>query len=204
MFASDTSAIQVAATGNYVIEVINGACVNRDTIHVDLVTGLNVTFTGLDTLYCVYNSTAFLFPNILGGTFSGPGINLASFSPDVAGPGTHTIIYSYIDATGCMYADSQIVRVDLCLGVPENKWLNTVSVYPNPSNGNFKLQFFSKSDRQINMSISNSIGQIVSSEKFVIGAGESSVSIHQSLAKGIYFLKFAEGDDIAVKKIVIQ
>lgn len=204
LFASDTSAIQVAATGNYVIEVINGACVNRDTIHVDLVTGLNVTFTGLDTLYCVYNSTAFLFPNILGGTFSGPGINLASFSPDVAGPGTHTIIYTYMDATGCMYADSQIVRVDLCLGVPENKWLNTVSVYPNPSNGNFKLQFFSKSDRQINMSISNSIGQIVSSEQFVIGAGESSVSINQSLTKGIYFLKFAEGDDIAVKKIVIQ
>ena len=65
LFASDTSAIQVAATGNYVIEVINGACVNRDTIHVDLVTGLNVTFTGLDTLYCVYNSTAFLFPNLL-------------------------------------------------------------------------------------------------------------------------------------------
>ena len=204
LFNSDTSTVQVATAGDYVVEVINGACVNRDTIHVDLVTGLNVTFSGLDTLYCVYNSTAFLFPNILGGTFTGPGISLASFNPSVAGEGTHTIIYTYTDATGCIYADSQVVRVDLCVGVPENKWLNTVSVFPNPSNGDFNLQFFSKTDRHLNMTITNNVGQIVSSEQYVIGAGESSISIDQSLAKGIYFLKFSEGDDVAVKKIVIQ
>ena len=104
LYASDTTQIQGFQNGTYVLEVINGACVNRDTIYVSLVPPLNISFTGLDTLYCVYNSTAFLLPNVLGGTFSGPGINLASFNPAIAGEGIHTITYSYTNAQGCSSA----------------------------------------------------------------------------------------------------
>lgn len=204
LLASDTSMVQASLAGDYVLEVINGACVNSDTIHVDLVTPLNVTFSGLDTLYCIYNSTVFLLPNILGGTFSGPGVSLASFNPAVAGEGTHTITYTYIDPSGCAYADSQTVRVDLCLGVPDNSWLNTVSVFPNPSNGNFNLNLFSRTDRSFTLTITNDLGQIVSSDQYVVGAGESTVSINQFLGKGVYFLKFSEGSDLSVKKIVVQ
>ncbi len=204
LYQSDTTQIQAMQAGTYVLEVINGACVNRDTVYVRLVTPLSISFTGLDTLYCVYNSTAFLLPNILGGTFFGPGINLASFNPAQAGEGTHTITYSYTDQTGCTYSASQNVRVDLCLGVAENNWLNTVSVFPNPSTGNFNLQLFSRKDRQLNLAITNNFGQMISQENYVIGAGESTVSINSQLAAGIYFLKFTEGDNILVKKIVVQ
>lgn len=204
LYESDTTQIQGFSNGTYVLEVINGACVNRDTIYVSLVPPLSISFSGLDTLYCVYNSTAFLLPNVLGGTFSGPGVNLASFNPAVAGEGTHTVSYTYTDPTGCTYSASQNVRVDLCLGVSENNWLNTVSVFPNPSNGSFNLQVYSRKDRSMDMLISNNIGQIVSQESFVVGAGESTISIDTKLPAGIYFVKLTEGENILVKKIVVQ
>ena len=204
LYASDTTQIQGFQNGTYVLEVINGACVNRDTIYVSLVPPLNISFTGLDTLYCVYNSTAFLLPNVLGGTFSGPGINLASFNPAIAGEGIHTITYTYTDATGCTYSGSQNVRVDLCLGISENNWLNTISVFPNPSNGSFNIQVYSTKDRSMNMLITNNIGQSVSQETFVVGAGESTIDIDTKLPAGIYFVRLTEGENILVKKIVVQ
>ena len=201
LYASDTTQIQGFQNGTYVLEVINGACENRDTIYVSLVRPLNIS---LDTLYCVYNSTAFLLPNVLGGTFSGPGINLASFNPAIAGEGIHTITYTYTDATGCTYSGSQNVRVDLCLGISENNWLNTISVFPNPSNGSFNIQVYSTKDRSMNMLITNNIGQSVSQETFVVGAGESTIDIDTKLPAGIYFVRLTEGENILVKKIVVQ
>ena len=204
LFATDSTSIHASQDGDYVVEVSNGACSNSDTIHLSLVTPLNVTFTGLDTVYCIYNSLAFLFPNYLGGSFSGPGISLASFNPAVAGEGFHTITYTYTDGTGCTYIDAQAVHVDLCLGVPENNWLNTISVFPNPSEGDFNIHVYSKRDRQLNIELSDNLGQIILNEQYIIGAGESAVSIKKLLAKGVYFLKMAEGNNISVQKIIIQ
>ncbi|MCW5920772.1 MAG: Ig-like domain-containing protein [Saprospiraceae bacterium] len=36
-----------------------------------------------------------------GGTYTGPGVSANTFDPVAAGPGTHTITYSYTDAMGC-------------------------------------------------------------------------------------------------------
>ena len=204
LIASDTSQVEATQDGDYVLEVMNGACMNSDTIHVSLVTGFSVSFSGLDTLYCVYNSNALMFPNILGGTFSGDGVNLASFNPSVAGLGLHNVTYSYTDNTGCTYSHSQDVFVDECLGVVDNKWLNTISLFPNPSTGNFNLNLFSRSQRTITMSLVNEVGQIVFTSEYVIGIGESAISIDRSLSQGIYFLKLSEGNDVTVKKIVVQ
>ena len=42
-----------------------------------------------------------------GGIYGGPGVSLDSFDPQIAGPGTHTITYSYTDSNGCSGVDSQ-------------------------------------------------------------------------------------------------
>ena len=96
------------------------------------------------------------------------------------------------------------MRVDLCVGVIENKWLNTVSLYPNPSQGNFNLKVYSKIDRKIKVEIANTLNQQISSNTFVIGAGESSVSLANNLAKGIYIVKLVEGNDMIVQKLIVQ
>jgi|GEM_PF-1067429 len=49
-----------------------------------------------------------------GGVFSGPGIVngfIGIFDPLAAGPGTHSIVYTFTSSTGCTYADTQQVVV---------------------------------------------------------------------------------------------
>jgi hypothetical protein len=65
-----------------------------------------VSFTGLNGGYCIANGSAVLNGNPAGGTFSGPGITGNSFSPQAAGIGMHTIIYSFTDTNGCSATSS--------------------------------------------------------------------------------------------------
>ncbi len=204
VIANDSASISANQAGDYILEVSNGACVNSDTINVKFVTPLNLTFNGLDTLYCIYNSDVSLAPNHLGGTFSGQGVTLATFSPSVAGVGSWQVVYTYTDPSGCTYSHSQDVRVDLCTGVPENKWLNTVSLFPNPATGNFKLKLYSSTDRKISVEIRNSLGQSVSNTIYAIGVGESVISCNENLAKGFYTVKLIEGNESVVQKLIIK
>ena len=48
----------------------------------------------------------------MGGTFSGPGIIGASFSPVAAGTGIHSVTYTYTDGNGCTNSSSQQVVVN--------------------------------------------------------------------------------------------
>jgi len=66
-----------------------------------------VTFSGLNGGYCVSNAAAILTGNPTGGSFSGPGISGTTFDPAIAGLGTHTISYVYIDGNGCSGIHSQ-------------------------------------------------------------------------------------------------
>ncbi len=47
-----------------------------------------------------------------GGIYSGPGVTGGLFSPSVAGPGDHTLTYSYSDGNGCSSVVTQTIRVN--------------------------------------------------------------------------------------------
>ena len=70
-----------------------------------------VSFSGLSSMHCTNEPPVPIFGNPSGGTFTGPGAGAATFSPFVAGPGTHTITYTYNDALGCSNFQSQVVTV---------------------------------------------------------------------------------------------
>jgi hypothetical protein len=74
-----------------------------------------------------------------GGVYSGPGVEDGFFHPDVAGIGTHTIIYTYADTnTAARALAEQTVVVDVCAGIPENNNLQ-ITALPNPDTGSFRL-----------------------------------------------------------------
>lgn len=110
-----------------------------------------VNFVPLST-YCVntppvdLNDAAVASP--AGGIFSGPGVSGTVFTPSIAGPGTHSINYTYTDpVTNCSASSSAIIVVNalplvsftppssLCVNDPATD-LNTAGIV-NPTGGIF-------------------------------------------------------------------
>lgn len=56
---------------------------------------------GLDTDYCLDDAQVTVNPDPSGGLLTGNGISGFNFNPSVAGVGTHTLTYSYMDQNGC-------------------------------------------------------------------------------------------------------
>jgi len=68
---------------------------STDAVNVKVVLDTaGVSFTGLQTEYCISQATATLVGSPSGGQFTGPGITGNIFNPTLAGPGLHSIVYS--------------------------------------------------------------------------------------------------------------
>lgn len=89
-------------------------CVNADTERTVVNARPIVSYTGLNSSYCIYNSSATLTGIPAGGLFSGPGMVANSFVPSNAGVGgPYFITYTYTNpSTGCVNIDSQSTRVN--------------------------------------------------------------------------------------------
>ncbi len=71
---------------------------------------VSAVFSGLAGPYCTSSGVVNLIPTTLGGTFTGPGVSGSTFSPSLAGAGTHTIQYS-VTIGGCSNLTTQTVSV---------------------------------------------------------------------------------------------
>ena len=92
-----------------VVEV--NSCGSKDStmLFVDIYSLPTVNFSGLDPYYCIYSAPVPLTGSPAGGIFSGPGISGNTFTPSVAGEGTHNIAYDYTDpSTGC--SDQKVIQ----------------------------------------------------------------------------------------------
>lgn len=93
-----------------------------------------------------------------GGTYTGNGVNLGSFTPSVAGPGTHPITYTYIDSiTGCTGSAQENIFVDECVGMDGFDVGDKLQIFPNPNTGQFTLDMGEL--RAAEVRILNSLGQ---------------------------------------------
>lgn len=65
----------------------------------------NVNISNAPATFCSDDPIVTLSGSPSGGTWSGPGIISNGFNPSAAGPGTHTITYSYTSSNGCSSTD---------------------------------------------------------------------------------------------------
>ncbi len=87
-------------------------------------------------------------------------------------------------------------------GVNENYLSQFVNISPNPSSGNFTIDFGTKNFGRAEISIFNILGEkIIQENSFAKGKINMDAS---SLSNGIYFLKLQTESGIATKKIVIS
>lgn len=93
----------ITQTTWYRRQVTSLNCIEYSNIVVATVNALpNVTLTDIYPPQCT-STTSFTLTGGTpsGGTYSGPGVTGANFNPSAAGPGIHTITYTYTDANGC-------------------------------------------------------------------------------------------------------
>jgi len=82
---------------------------------------------------------------------------------------------------------------------------NNITIYPNPTSGHFTLALNNLPNKEIQVSITNTIGEeIYTSQKEKINGNYSKeISLH-NISKGIYFVQIKSSEGIVVKKIVID
>ncbi len=103
-----------AGTGSHIIKFVysdGGGCMDSTTQTVVVNASPLVTFSGLNSLYCADASASTLTGFPVGGTFSGPGVGGSIFDPVVAGVGSHTVQYAFVDLNGCSDSTTQIAVV---------------------------------------------------------------------------------------------
>lgn len=74
----------------------NAPCVKKDSIVIDVIHFVPATITGALGPYCIYDPAVNLqsIAQFAGGVWSGSGVTTTSFTPSMAGAGTHPITYS--------------------------------------------------------------------------------------------------------------
>ncbi|TND07528.1 MAG: peptidase M4, thermolysin [Bacteroidetes bacterium] len=170
----------------------------------------SVSYTAADYDTVCYNVTA---PFALtggspaGGTYSGPGVTGGTFDPNAAGPGSHTITYSYTDTQNgnCTGTATQIILVDVCTGVQQNSNLVSLNVFPNPADGNFTVLWQSPSAQTVSFRMFDLLGQTVLDRAVEAAAGATRLDINAgSWAKGVYLLQVKSGETLMTQRVVIR
>ena len=184
------------------IEVPGLSCSSpRAAITASVSAGPTVSFTGLASSYMDTDPASSLVGTPAGGTFSGPGVSGNSFDPAVAGPGTHTIMYSYQDVSGCEANSSISTTVNSLTAIDGNKFSVEPVVYPNPHNGRYTLAFDLVGLHNVDMKVFNLSGQMIFERDLGPMDGQFRQEFEMgTLAKGIYFLELeVDGEKFRTK-----
>jgi hypothetical protein len=107
--------------------------------------------------------------------------------------------YYFIDDV-CLTTDS--IFSANWTGITDQVFENEISIYPNPSNGQFTISYpaFSSSAKTI-LTVCDVIGKVV--YKREMNSSETKIDL-DAISKGIYFVQLKQDDLIKSSKIVLQ
>lgn len=191
----------IANNGKYVIvnSLISSSCYSTTTANLST-TSTDMTFNGNDAVGLFKNG---ILIDVIG-TFNG---GTANFAMDQTLKRKATAIVP--KATFNITTDWDVLPVDNCTGLGNKMGnaseiketvlsTNDFNIYPNPSNGNFNINF-GNSNESYSVEIYSLIGQKVFEKENV----NSLVSV-SNLKTGIYLIKVTKGTESITKKMIIR
>ncbi len=120
------------------------------------------------------------------------------------GIGAHDFTVA-VNMGACETTNAVSTYLDACTGISEKSNDVTISVFPNPSNGQFALELNSPKSVVADLSITNNLGVKVYAEKGVAVNGKTVKSLSLSnLSSGIYMLTLQNGEMKISQKILIK
>jgi len=167
--------------------------------------GPSTSFTGLASTYTTVDPTVTLTGNPAGGVFSGPGISGNTFSPNLAGPGTHVITYTYTDALGCVGVSDVTTTVTLGVSILNGVFSVEPVLYPNPNNGQFVFAFSMDKAHDVKVGLFTLTGQQISVREMPAFSGSYQESFDlRDYAKGVYMIELSVDGQQYRTKLVYQ
>jgi PKD repeat protein len=133
-----TNSITVLIGGSYTLTASNGLCTSG--LNAAIASPSLIPIVSFDAIQDVcINAPLFDLTGGIpsGGIYNGLGVTSNQFNPSVSGYGTFMIDYTYSDVNGCSASSQQSVTVG-CAEITETE-INSISVFPNPSNGLFSV-----------------------------------------------------------------
>jgi len=120
------------------------------------------------------------------------------------GIGTHDFTVT-VNNGACEVTKNVSTTLDACTGIGEKSKEVTVSAYPNPSNGAFTLELNAPQTITADLSLTNSLGVKVYTEKGVNIDGKTLKNIDLTgIGSGIYLLTLQNGDTKITRKIMVK
>jgi hypothetical protein len=102
------------------------------------------------------------------------------------------------------FSEAFDVIVDICGSVEENRD-HPFSIMPNPSSGQFIIDFRGEMNGEYRIGMVDLLGNAVMAEKRLNTTGIKSVSMDvQHLESGIYFLVIRNGVSVWKEKVILQ
>lgn len=172
---------------NWQVELVSRSCNSgvRKPLTAMVAPDITPTIGGLDPMYLHTDAPVTLTLNPPGGQLSGPGVNGNTFSPAVAGPGTHQLTYSW--AMGNCARDTTISTRVMFDSSTIVYGLN-MQVYNNLG-ASPRLYVVTDEDSPVELRIYSSVGQLVASYRYAATRGSNMFSVETDrLSKGMYIL----------------
>lgn len=192
-----TSTMQYTVTGT-----LNNVCYETEVVNVTVNQLPNVTFNQNPTTVCMGVGLVPLNGLPTGGAYVGNGVTGSNFNAGNAGNGTHQIVYTYTDANNCVNSATATMIVDPCASLNENVLANNISIYPVPATDHVVIKFASTHD-ELQVSIYNAIGQIVSQKAIAKGIQNYKLETSE-YARGVYFLKVKSNEQTTFVKFILE
>ena len=91
------------------------------------------------------------------------------------------------------------------MGITESIASSTISIYPNPTDGIFTIEFTTKTAIDVSFSVLNVLGQEIALNKTKATVGVNKQQFDLSgFAKGVYTLKLISENGVIDKKVVLE
>lgn len=198
-----------AAHGSYVVKLFaTNACGEVDSTEQTVISCLaaNADFTATvqngNTVSTVNSSTG---TNLTYNWSFGDGATSTDEEPShtYATTGNYTITLQVTDPCGQTHSATQ--TVDISVGIAQARADLNMAVMPNPSNGNFAVQFELPAESFVRIRVVNFLGEVQYDRSSFRHAGEHILPFACAhLAKGIYFLELRTSKGVAVMKVTLE
>lgn len=138
-----------------------------------------------------------------GGTYSGTGVANGIFDPSV-GTGVYSITYTFEDSMSCSNNASQDITVDICSGVSKIESDDNVSIFPNPAQGKFVVDFNVESKVNL-LEIYSVTGSLVYLRTIEEEKGISHLEVElKNYSAGSYIIRIISDKGIVNKRLMLE